>query len=99
MIVASLVESLLVTISPPPETVATLITIGATLTLTLTVTTIAGYEAPGASGLTVVHVSVPSEHVHPAPRMDVATRPAGSVSTTVTAPVVAPPPPLCTTMV
>jgi hypothetical protein len=77
--------------SPPPVTVAVLVTDAAAFAATLTVRLMAGYEAPGASASLRVQVTVaPTVHVQPEPDAAVAVSPAGRVSETVTVPVVGP---------
>src|SRR6266545_1614741 len=74
--------------SPPPDTVAVLVTRIGALPATLTVKVMTGYVPPGPSGLALVQVSVPRLQLQPAPVMAVAVSDGGSVSTTVTVPVV-----------
>ncbi len=85
--------SFVVFTSPPPPTVATLVTDAATLPAILTVTEIGEYEAPGASTVVVVHPKGDNVQVHVLPPLiAVAVRPDGRVSTTVTVPAVGEPP-------
>ena len=54
---------------------------------------------PAATVWVLVQVSVPSRQVHPVPPIDVAVRPAGKVSVTLTVPKVKPGPSLVTVIV
>src|SRR5690242_19860738 len=92
MIVLSVAVSLVVSNSPPPETVALLtrgvVASGATLTVTLM-----GKKLPFTGREpALVQVRVASVQTQLKPLMAVAVMPAGSVSVTVTVPLVAPPP-------
>src|SRR5579872_4034602 len=73
---------------PPPDSATWLLTCGGALSATLTVTTIGGYDAPGASGFAVAQAAVESVQVQPVPPMDTRVRPAGTLSETVTVPLV-----------
>ena len=55
MVVGSLAESLLVLVSPPPETAAMLVTLEGALPATFTVRVIAGKPAPAAKLSVRVH--------------------------------------------
>src|SRR2546429_402681 len=92
IVVGSVVESLLVTTSPPPETEAELVTELDAVADTSTVTVIAGYEEPAARASERVQVRVARVQLQPVPEIAVAVRPLGSVSDTVTVPLVAPDP-------
>src|SRR5258706_5910454 len=92
MAVTSLAPLLVVTSSPPPATVAVLVTLAGAFDATLTVSVIKGYEAPAASTSLRVHAPAGWLHVQPVPPIAVAVRPEGSVSLTVTVPLVGPPP-------
>src|SRR5262249_47175590 len=85
--------------SLPPLTVTPFVTLAAALLATLIVNVIAGYDAPLATGLLVVHVLVATEQLQPAPLIAVAVKPAGNASTTVTVPDVAAVPPFDTVSV
>src|SRR5437016_7184600 len=93
-VVGSLVESLLVTTSPPPDTEAELVTELEAVADTFTVSVIAGYGEPAAKASERVQVNVASVHDQPVPEIAVAVRPLGSVSATVTVPLDAPVPEL-----
>src|SRR5271170_7592001 len=88
-----------VPVAPPPEAAAELVTLVGALAATLTVSVMAGKLAPATSTVVDVQVNVPSEQVQPVPAIAVAVRPAGSVSTTVTVPLVDAVPELVTVMV
>src|SRR5215472_19083761 len=78
-------------LSPPPETLAELVTTGPP-PFTLTVTTRDGYVPPVARESERVHVRNEvgsAEHAHPGPVTVVATKPLGRESWTVTVPDVA----------
>ena len=77
--------ALLVTfVSPPPLTVAVLVTFAGALLATSTASVMTGWLAAAASVSLRVQVSVPSVQPQPLPEIAVADRPVGSVSTTVT---------------
>src|SRR5262245_27843791 len=99
MVVTSVAVSFAVFNSPPPATLTLFVTLDEALLPTLTVRVIAGYDAPPASASLRKQVRVATVHVHPVPLIAVAVRPAGSVSITVTRPLVGPPPALLTVMV
>src|SRR5262249_36753711 len=102
MCVASVAVSLPVLVSPPPETVAVLITLALMLIGTFTVRGMAGELAPGGRTTLRVQVRVASVQAQPVPLMAVGTRvfgTLGSVSTTVTVPTVGPCPEFLTVMV
>ena len=87
-------------VSPPPETVAVLVTLAGALVATLTVSVSGGALAPAAIGSLRVHESVgTSVHVQPVPANAVAVRPVGSVSVTVIVPIVAAAPAFLTVIV
>src|SRR5579871_337291 len=90
------VTSIAAFVVPPTETVAVFATDGAALAATLTVTVMGEKLEPAASASVRVHTSVPSTHVQPEPEIAVAVRPGGSVSLTVTMPLVAAVPTLLT---
>src|SRR5207245_352515 len=69
MVVGSLVESLLVTTSPPPDTAAEFVTELEAVADTFTVTVIAGYELPAAKASERVQVSVANVQDHPVPEI------------------------------
>ena len=73
---------------PPPETATELILGVVALDATLTATAMAGYAAPAAS--VSLRVQVVAAQVQPVPAMETSVRPAGTVSVTVTRPVVGP---------
>lgn len=60
--------------SPPPETVAVLITFAVMFCGTFTTSKMGGYDAPGARLSLRVHVSVAVLQVHPVPLMDAGTK-------------------------
>jgi hypothetical protein len=101
IVVASLEVSLPVFVSPPPDTVATLVTDDGALLATFTVSVIAGYAAPAASTSLRVQLGepTPTSQFQPLPAMAVAVRPVGTVSSTVTAPLLGPEPTLLTVIV
>ena len=72
--------------SPPPETVAVLVTIAGEVAVTFTVTVTAGNLEPANSVSLRVQVSVGNEQFQPEPLIALAVRPAGSVSVTARAP-------------
>jgi hypothetical protein len=87
--------SLAALVSPPPLTVATLVTVFAELESTVTVTAIGGYDKPAASTSERVHETVWPDcagQVHPDPAAAVGVSPAGGTSVTVTVPLLGPPP-------
>src|SRR6202158_2920093 len=95
MLVGSVARLFAVLVPPPPLTAAWLTTEFAALARTVTVTVIAGYEAPAAKAFARVHVTVwptGAGHVHPVPAAAVGVSPAGNVSVTVTGAVVVAPP-------
>src|SRR6185436_16045732 len=104
--VRSLAVSSLVSISPPPETVTLLVTLGV-FTPTVTVNVMTGKSAPDAIAAVLVQTSVvgpaippPSGvQVQPDPLSAVAVNPAGKASVTVVVPLVIPGPSLCTVIV
>ena len=76
--------------SPPPEIVAVFVTLSGAFSATSTVTVITGKDEFGATESERVQVRLFSVQVHPVPLIAVAVNPvAGSVSTTVTVPVLA----------
>src|SRR6476620_1300523 len=75
--------------SPPPDTVALLMTVAGALAETFTVRRIGGKVAPDASESERVHVSVANAHDHSVPAIAVAVKDGGSASTTETTPDVA----------
>ena len=98
IVVGSVAVSLAVLVSPPPETVTELTTETA-LADTLTVSVMAGKLAPAASTVLLVQGPAGCVQTQFVPEMDVAVRPAGTVSDTETAAVVAAVPELVTVMV
>ena len=72
----------------PPDTPTWLVTLAGALVATLTVTVIAGKLAPAANA--VLRVQVLVEQLQPVPVMDTKVRPVGTVSVTVTVPLVGP---------
>src|SRR4051812_7212481 len=92
MAVTSEALSLLVLLSPPPLTLAVLVTLAGALEATVTVNVMSGYFAPLASSSLRVHVRDDSVQAQPVPFKAVADSPAGSESVTVTLPVVEPVP-------
>src|SRR2546425_561989 len=94
MVVGSVPVLFPAVVSPPPLTVTLLVTLATALLATVTVNVIAGYDAPFASTLVVVHVLVATVQLQPVPLIAVAVIPAGSVSTTVTVPTTWPAPAL-----
>src|SRR5690349_8790550 len=99
MMVGSRAVSLRVFVSPPPDTVATLVTDVGAFAATFTVSVIAGYDDPAASASLRLQLRLASVQLQPAPAIAVAVSPDGSVSVTVTAPLVATPPLLLTVIV
>src|SRR4029077_3649820 len=98
MLVGSVAVSFAVLTSLPPETVAVLVTDTGAVCRTVTVMVIDGYEAPDASASIRVQVTVCAATPQPQPVPVAAdgVKPAGSVSTTVTLPLVAAEPMLLT---
>src|SRR5947208_1678353 len=94
MTVRSVTELLVVFSSPPPETVAVLVTLAGASPATFTVTVIGGQLPPAASASERWQVSVASVHVQPVPLRPVAGKPPGIVSVTVIVPLVGPAPTL-----
>ena len=88
----SVAVSFPVLLSPPPETVAELVTLEGALFATFTVKVIAGKLPLAARALLRVQVSVPKLQVQPVPARPVGMSPAGRLSTTVTVPLLGPPP-------
>src|SRR5688572_14588400 len=86
---ALLLEALL---SPPPATVATLVTFAGAAVATFTVRVIGGYVVPAASTSLLVQLRVASVQLQPIPSNPVAVNPCGNVSVTVTTPAVGPVP-------
>ena len=84
--------SLAVFVSPPPETVAVLVTDEAALLATLTVIVMGGYVAPAAKGSVRAQTNVLRVQVQPTPLIAVAVKPAGRASAAETEPEVAMPP-------
>src|SRR5271170_4955230 len=99
MLVGSVPVSLDVLDSPPPDTATELVTLAGALAETLTVSVMAGKLAPPDSTALVVQVSVAKVQTQPVPVMAVAVKLPGKVSTTVTLPLVDPPPEFFTVMV
>src|SRR5262245_26338032 len=98
--VGSLAVLLVALESPPPLTVAVLVTLPGALAATFTMSATGGYEAPGPSASARVQVVVaPSVQVQPAPLAALGLMPAGMVSLTVMRPAVGPEPELRTVMV
>ena len=85
--------------SPPPDTVAVLVTDDGAFVATLTVTVIDGYAELGFNASLRVQVRVPRLQDQPVPEIAVAVRPVGRVSITVTVPELAVGPTLDTVMV
>src|SRR5947209_400232 len=86
MFVESLAESLDVLDSPPPETVAVLVSGVPALEATLTVSVMGFMLEPEATVLVLVQVRVPNVQLQPVPDMEVAVSPEGRLSVTVTVP-------------
>src|SRR5438270_182444 len=80
IVVVSLAVSLLALISPPPDTVATLVTESAALLAFFCVWVFAVWLLPLASASDRVQLRVPRVQLHPVPLMAVAVRPLGKVS-------------------
>src|SRR5262245_58095813 len=96
-VVASLAVSLLVSLSPPPLTVAVLVIEGGALAATFTVNVMSGKLRPGSRPSARWQLKAGGVlQVQPAPLMSVAVKPAGRVSATVTWVVVVAPPALVT---
>src|SRR5271168_5403858 len=85
IVVGLLAVSLVVLVSPPPETAALLVTLDAALLDTFTVRVKAAVaDAASVVPLLLVQVNVPSVHVQPVgPVRAVAVKPLGKVSVTV----------------
>src|SRR5262249_46609564 len=73
-------------VSPPPETLATLVRLAAALAATFTVTVIGGNAAPDTKTSERVQVSVPKSVLQPEPLIAVAVNPTGNASVTVMEP-------------
>src|SRR5262245_23850586 len=101
IVVGSLAELLLESTSPPPETMAVLVTDAGALGATFTVIVIGGYPAPGASGSLRVQGMLwpPTVHIQPVPVAPVNISPEVSASVTVMAPAVGESPVLLTVSV
>ena len=97
-LVRSVAVSFAVFTSPPPETVAMLVTALAADCETFTVIEIAGNDPLLATTSVLVQVTVCATiaHVQPVPEAATGVRPAGSVSVTVVVPLVSVPPMLLT---
>src|SRR6266516_4458981 len=87
MVVGSLSVSLDVSVSPPPDTVAVLVTLAGALPATFTVRVMVEL-LPAASALDRVQVRATTLQVQPEPLMAVAVKPEGRVSVTVMVPLV-----------
>jgi hypothetical protein len=98
MFVGSLAVSFAVLTSPPPETVAVLVTELPADCLTVTVIVMTGNDPLLATTAVLVQVTVcpAMEQVQPVPDAVTGVSPAGSVSVTVVVPLVAAPPMLLT---
>src|SRR5690349_19198522 len=90
IVVESDAESLAVLTSPPPATVAVLVSGLVADWATAATTTMAGYDPPAASASERVQVTVcpAMPQLQPVPEADDGVSPAGNVSETVTSPVV-----------
>jgi hypothetical protein len=99
-VVGSEAESLLVFVSPPPDTVTVLVTLAGALLATLTASVIAG-KLPAATTVELVQVTVwlAIPQLQPVPVALVGVSPAGTVSVTVAVPLVGPFPMLLTVIV
>ena len=88
IVVGSLAESLLVLLSPPPDTVAVLVTLDGALLAMLTFKVIGEALALAAKAVWFVQVTVcpESEQVQPAPLAPVGVNPLGTTSVTVMVP-------------
>src|SRR6478735_4346290 len=86
--VGSVAVLLLVDESPPPDTVAVLVSEGPAFAATFTVTLMGSYVPLAARASARVQLTVASVQTQFVPVIAVAVKPAGSVSTTVTAPLV-----------
>src|SRR5258708_2289414 len=75
-------------VSPPPLTLAVLVTLAGAAAEGLTVRVMAGWRAPGARTPRRVQESVAGAQDQPLPLIDVAVSPVGGVSVTVTPPLV-----------
>jgi hypothetical protein len=86
------VESVIFAVADPPPDTLTLFARGeAAFAATFTVTVIAGKLAPAASvSLRVQLLTAVPGHVHPEPAIDTSVSPEGTVSVTVTTPLVGP---------
>ena len=99
MLIESAAELLLVTVSPPPDTEALLVTDAGAFALMLTPRVIGGYAAAEARLSDREHVNVDNVQVQPEPDIVVTVIPVGSVSVTLTGAVVARSPELRTVSV
>lgn len=97
MVVGSDTVSFARFVSPPPDTVTVLVPEDA-LFATETTRKMSGYGVLNGRVSGRVQVKVARSHVHPVPLIDVAVRPGGSLSTTVTGAVVDPVPTLVAMM-
>src|SRR5450631_4480295 len=96
--VRSLAVSFVVSVSPPPETVAMLVSEAGAFGATFTVTAMGKVWLPTGNDPTLVQVSVATVQIQLAPVIAVAVIPTGNVSVTVMVPLVGPPPVFFTTM-
>ena len=97
MAVGSVDELLVVSLSPPPETETAFVTVAGAFAATSTVSVIGAKLEPAAAELFAIHLKVGGlKQAQPLPFIDVAVRPAGSVSMKVTVPLVAAAPELVT---
>src|SRR5262245_9533428 len=94
--VTSLAALLAALTSPPPETLAVFVTLAGAVAATWTVMGIGGKLAPAPRVSLRVQVRVPREHVQPVPAIAAPVILLGSVSATVTVPLVGPEPMLVT---
>jgi hypothetical protein len=85
-------------VSLPPDTVTVFVTDGGAFPATVTVSVIAGYDAPPARASARVQTNVLIEQLHPVPVIAVAVRLEGRESARLTVPTVAPVPLLVTVM-
>jgi hypothetical protein len=101
MVVGSEAESLLVFVSPPPDTVTVLVTLAGALLATLTASVIAGKLPAAATTVVLVQVTVwlAIPQLQPVPVALAGVSPAGTVSVTVAVPLVGPFPTLLTVIV
>ena len=90
--VRSAAVSFVVSVSPPPETVAVLVNDAGAFAATFTVTEMGKVWLPAGNDPTFVQVSVASVQLQLKPLIAVAVIPAGRVSVTVMVPLVGPPP-------